>query len=152
MLPNLDVVATGELAAADRLVLSAYTEQTADRVWTVSATTLLTAVGTGRDLAEVTAFLTQRAEHELPGTLTTLVADVRRRAAQLTDLGHLRIIECTDPALAALIAQDRGVRSLYRPIGDRHLAIAAGQEPKFGKALLKLGYVLPAPQPGGQRH
>ncbi len=144
VLPNLDVVVTGELAAADRLVLSAYAEQTADRVWTVSAATLLTAIDTGRDLAEFTAFLTQRAEHDLPGPLSTLVADVGRRATQLTDLGHPHVIECADPALAALIAHDRGLRPLCRPIGDRHLAIAAGQEPKFRKALLRLGYVLPS--------
>ncbi|PPK63802.1 helicase-associated domain-containing protein [Actinokineospora auranticolor] len=144
VLPNLDVVATGELPAADRLLLSAYAEQTADRVWTVSSTTLLTAIGTGRDLTEFTTFLTQRAEHDLPGTLTTLVKDVRRRAAQLTDLGRLRVIECADPALAALITHDRGLRALCRPIGDRHLAIAPGQEPKFRKTLLRLGYVLPS--------
>ena len=110
----------------------------------MSATTLLTAIDTGRDLAEFTAFLTQRAEHDLPSPLTTLVADVRRRATQLTDLGHPRVIECADPALAALIAHDCGLRPLCRPIGDRHLAIAAGQEPKFRKALLRLGYVLPS--------
>ena len=54
------------------------------------------------------------------------------------------MIECADPALAALIAHDRALRPLCRPIGDRHLAIAAGQEPKFRKALLRLGYVLPS--------
>jgi hypothetical protein len=144
VLPNLDVVVTGELLAADRLVLSAYAEQTADRVWTVSATTLLSAIDTGRDLTEFSDFLTQRADHALPDTLTTLVTDVRRRATQLTDLGHPRVIECADPALAALIAHDRALRPLCRPIGDRHLAITAGQEPKFRKALLRLGYVLPS--------
>lgn len=38
VLPNLDIVATGDIPAADRLFLSAYAEQTADRVWTVSVT------------------------------------------------------------------------------------------------------------------
>jgi hypothetical protein len=143
VLPNLDVVATGDLPTADQLLLSAYAQQTADRVWTVSAATLLTAIDTGRDLAEFTTFLTQRTEHDLPGALTTLIADAHRRSDQLTDLGHLRVIECADTALAALIAGDRSLRSLCRPIGDRHLAIAADHEPKFRKALLRLGYALP---------
>ncbi len=142
-LPNLDIVATGDIDVAGRLTLSAYAAQTADRTWTVSATTLLTALGAGRDLAEFTAFLTTRTDHELPGTLTTLIADIGHRAGQLTDLGHLRVIECADPALAALIAHDRGLRPLCRPIGDRHLVVAADQEPKFRRALVKLGYVLP---------
>jgi hypothetical protein len=38
VLPNLDIVATGEIPAADRLILSTYAQQTADRVWTASAT------------------------------------------------------------------------------------------------------------------
>jgi hypothetical protein len=143
VLPNLDIVATGDLPAADRLVLSAYAKQTADRVWTASATSLLSAIDAGRDLTELTTFLTQRTEHELPGTLSTLIVDVQRRAGQLTDLGHARVIECADPAIAALITHDRSLRSLCHPIGDRHLAVAPDQEQKFRRALLKLGYAAP---------
>lgn len=144
VLPNLDVVATGTLSPGDQLLLSAYAEQTADRVWTISAASLLTATNTGREPEEFAAFLAQRAGHELPGSLRTLIRDVTRRAMQLTDLGHARVIECADPALAALIAHDRVLRTLCHPLGDRHLAVPLGQEPKFCKALLKLGYVLRA--------
>ncbi|MGH4026856.1 MAG: hypothetical protein ACRDRV_19965 [Pseudonocardiaceae bacterium] len=93
-------------------------------------------------MSEFTTFLTQRTEHKLPDTLSTLIKDVHRRAGQLTDLGHLRVIKCADPALAALIAHDRRFRSLCYPIGDRHLAVPPDQELKFRKALLELGYAL----------
>ncbi len=72
----------------------------------------------------------------------TLISDVTRRATQLTDLGHARVIECADPALAALIAHDRALRTLCHLISDRHLAVPLDQELKFRKALLKLGYAL----------
>jgi hypothetical protein len=72
-----------------------------------------------------------------------LVADVHRRAGQLTDLGHVRVIECADPATAALIARDRTLRSLCRPIGDRHLAVPPDQELRFRKALIARGHVFP---------
>jgi hypothetical protein len=143
VLPNLDIVATGDVPTADRLTLSAYAKQTADRVWTVSATSLLAAIDSGRDLAEFTAFLTRRVGHEPPDTLNTLVADIHRRAGQLTDLGHVRVIECADPATAALIARDRTLRSLCRPIGDRHLAVPPDQELRFRKALIARGHVVP---------
>jgi hypothetical protein len=143
VLPTLDVVATGILSTADQLLLSAYAEHTADRVWTISAASLLAAINTGRDPQDFATFLAQRSEHELPGSLTTLIGDVTRRATQLTDLGHARVIECADPALAALLTCDRALRSLCRPLGDRHLAIPLDQELTFRKALLKLGYVLP---------
>jgi hypothetical protein len=143
VLPTLDVVATGIVSAGDQLLLSAYAEHTADRVWTISAASLLAAINTGRDLKDFATFLAQRTEHELPGSLRTLINDVTRRATQLTDLGYARVIECADPALTALLTRDRALHSLCRPLGDRHLAVALDQELKFRKALLKLGYVLP---------
>ncbi|MDQ3576521.1 MAG: helicase-associated domain-containing protein [Actinomycetota bacterium] len=143
VLPNLDIVATGDITAADRLILSAYAKQTADRVWTVSAASLLSAVDTSRNLTELTTFLSERTEHDLPGALSTLIVDIHRRAEQLTDLGHARVIECADPATAALITHDRSLRQLCHPIGDRHLAVPLDQELKFRKALLKIGYAVP---------
>ncbi|WP_291408104.1 helicase-associated domain-containing protein [Actinophytocola sp.] len=148
VLPNLDVVVTGTLAPGDELLLSAYAEHNADRVWTVSAASLLAALDSGRDLTEFTAFLARQAENELPNSLETLIADVTRRAGQLTDLGHARVIECADAALAALIARDRVLRALCRPIGERHLAVPLDHELKFRAALRKLGYVLPGHSAG----
>ena len=106
VLSNLDIVATGDIPTPLRLLVCAYTKQINDRVWTVSATSLLSALDSGRDLTEFTTFLTQHTKHDLPSTLSTLIADVQRRAGQLTDLGHARVIECADPATAALIAND----------------------------------------------
>ncbi|MCH5641233.1 MULTISPECIES: helicase-associated domain-containing protein [unclassified Gordonia (in: high G+C Gram-positive bacteria)] len=143
VLPNLDIVIPRGITTTEKLTLSAFAAQTADHVWTVSATTLTAALGAGRDLADFVAFLILRSDHELPSPLTTLINDVRRRGAQLTDLGHLRVIECADPAVAALIARDRRLRSLCRQLGDRFLTVAPENEPKFRTALLKLGYVLP---------
>jgi hypothetical protein len=143
VLPTLDIVATGNVPTADRLTLSGYAKQSADHVWTVSASSLLTAIDAGRDLAEFTAFLDHRVGHELPDTLKTLVADVGRRAGHLIDIGHVRVIECADAATAALIAGDRTLRSLCALIGDRHLAVSPEQELRFRKALLARGYVVP---------
>lgn len=142
VLANLDIVAAGDIPAADRLLLSAYAKQTADRVWTVSTTSLLSAIDSGRRLSDFAAFLTARTAHEV-SALNTLVADVGRRAGQLTDLGHARLIECGDPATAALITRDRRLRPLCRPIGDKHLAVPLDHELKFRTTLLQLGYVLP---------
>lgn len=143
VLPNLDVVATGVVSVGDQFMLSAYAERTADRVWTISGASLLAAMDTGRDLAEFTAFLAKRAPHELPGPLTTLVGDVAQRATRLTDRGHVRLIECADAAVAALITRDRALRRLCDPVGDRHVAVPIEKELKFRKALLELGYVMP---------
>lgn len=104
---------------------------------------MLSAIDSGRELSEFTAFLTQRAGQELPNVLSTLIGDVQSRAGQLTDRGHVRIIECADPTTAVLIANDRTLRALCFRVGETHLDVPLDNEMKFRKALLKLGYVGP---------
>ncbi|WP_326549745.1 helicase-associated domain-containing protein [Micromonospora sp. NBC_01813] len=146
VLPSLDVVAVGELSPADRLVLDAYAKQTSDRVWALTSETVLAAVAAGRGVAELRDFLTGRmAQPELPGTLLVLLDDATARVGQLRDLGQVRLIECADPAVAALIRNDRRLQPLCTAVGDRHLAVTPDQEPGFRRALQKLGYALPIP-------
>lgn len=141
-LPNLDIVALGEIPVADRLVLDAYAERTSDRVWSLTAAALLTALDTGRSLEEFSRFLGNRCHTELPSTVTTLIDDVVGRASRLRDLGMTQLVECAEPALAALIANDRKLRALCRPVGDRHLAIPPEHGTAFRKELQTLGYAL----------
>jgi len=142
VLANFDVVATAELAAADRLILDAYATRTSDRVWTLTAAGLLAAVDAGRPPADFAAFLADRAVHELPSTVRTLLDDVGARARQVRDLGMRRVIECTDATVATLLARDRTLRPYCTRIGDRHLLLAPNGEAKVRTALRKLGYAL----------
>jgi hypothetical protein len=71
-----------------------------------------------------------------------LLADVDRRARQVRNLGLRRVVECGDAATAALIANDRHLRSVCTPLGDRHLMIKEGGELKFRATLRALGYSL----------
>ncbi len=147
ILPNLDIVITGEVQPADELLLSAYGQRTSDRVWSLTVTSLMAAIGAGRPVEELRRFLADRADHELPATVATLFEDVTARAGQLRDLGLARVIECADPALAVLIATDRRLRPLCTPVGDRHLAVPVQHEASFRAALRRLGYAMP-PSPG----
>ncbi|WP_328415092.1 helicase-associated domain-containing protein [Micromonospora sp. NBC_00389] len=71
--------------------------QTADRVWTLRDATLLTDLDAGRSLDQLRQFLADRATHELPNPVTTLLADVEARTGRLRNLGVVRLIECADP-------------------------------------------------------
>ena len=69
VLTNRDIVAVGELQPADRMLLSAYAEQTAGHVWTLSTASLLAAVDDGRPLDHLQRFLRDRAQpthHQVP--------------------------------------------------------------------------------------
>ncbi|GAA3534719.1 hypothetical protein GCM10022419_012740 [Nonomuraea rosea] len=142
VLPNFDVVATGTLRPADRLTLDAYATRTSDRVWTLSARSLRQALSSGENLARLRTFLGERCGHDLPATVTTLFADVERRARQVRDHGLVRLVEAEDAAIAALIAGDRKAGPLCRSLGDRYLYVAPEDEAAFRRAALALGYVV----------
>lgn len=140
VLPTLDVVAVGEIAAADRILLEAYAVRTSDRVGTLTASTLLAALSTGRTVDELRQLLAGRAQPDLPTTVISLLDDADQRAGQLRDLGLARIVECADPTIAALIARDR--RTHCTLLGDRHLAVPVDKERAFRTRLHALGYAL----------
>lgn len=142
VLANFDIVATADLPAADRLVLDAYAVRTSDRVWTLTAASLLAAIDAGRPPGGLTSFLAERAAHGLPVTVRTLIDDVEARTQQVRDLGMRHIVECADVAVATLIARDRSLGRYCTRIGDRHLLLAPGGEAKVRTALHKLGYAL----------
>lgn len=142
VLHNLDIVALDEIPIADRLVLDAYAERSSEHVWSLTATALLAALDTGRSLEEFSRFLASRSHTELPSTVTTLIDDVFGRANRLQDLGMIQLVECADPALAALITNDRRLRTLCTAVGDRHLAVPPEHGTAFRKGLRTLGYAL----------
>ena len=142
VLANHDIVATADLAPADGLVLGAFATRTSDRVWTISTTSLLAAVDAGRAPGELRGFLEARAVHAVPATVHRLLADVEARGGQVRDLGTRRVLECADPSVATLLAQDRSLRGLCTRLGERHLILDPAGEPKARAALRKLGYPL----------
>ena len=142
VLANHDIISTADLAPADRLVLDAFATRTSDRVWTVSTASLLAAVDAGRMSSELGAFLDERTVHAVPATVRRLLTDVEARAGQIRDLGTRRVIECADPSIATLLAQDRSLRGLCIRLGERHLMLDPAGDPKARAALRKLGYPL----------
>jgi Helicase conserved C-terminal domain len=104
-------------------------------VWTISTTSLLTAVDAGRAPGELRGFLDERAVHAVPATIHTLLTDVEARAGQVRDLGTRRILECADPSVAALLTQDRSLRGLCTRLGERHLMLDPAGEPEGPRSL-----------------
>lgn len=72
--------------------------------------------------------------------VSTLIGDITRRTALLADLGHVRLIECADPELEALITHDRTLRALCRLIGDRtyssHPKRSGSSAPRYGSSAM----------------
>ena len=77
--------------------------------------------------------------HTVPATVHTLLADVETRAGQVRDLGTRRFIECADPSVATLLAQDRSIRGLCTRLGERHLMLDPAGEHKARAAAAQAG-------------
>lgn len=91
-----------------------------DLVWRLDAGTLLAAIAEGRSVAEIREFLAARSGAPIPDTVARLLEDVGDRSAKVQDRGLARLIECADPALAALIANDSRSRKHCMRAGERH--------------------------------
>jgi hypothetical protein len=143
VLPNLEIAAIGaDLEQGDRLALDAYAVRTSDLVWQLEAGKLLAATEEGRSVDEIREFLSARSGAPLPDTVARLLEDVAERCARVRDRGLARLIECADPALAALIANDTRTRQHCMRAGQQHLVVPASSEAAFRRALRDVGFLL----------
>jgi hypothetical protein len=154
VLPNLEIAAIGStLEQGDRLALDAYATRVSDLVWRLDAGRLLAAIEEGRPVAEIRGFLTARSGTPIPDTVVRLLEDVADRSVKVHDRGPARLIECADPALATLIANDSRSGRHCMHAGERHLVVQASSEAAFRRTLRALGYLLSSsdPRPAGRR-
>lgn len=97
-------------------------------------------------------FLAARNSAPLPDTVARLLDDIRDRSDRVRDRGLVRLIECADPALAALIANDTRTRKHCSRAGESHLVVPAGSETAFRRGLREIGYLIAPLRPhGGHR-
>lgn len=145
VLPNLEIAATvSDLEQSDRLALNAYATSVSDFVWRLDSSQLLAAIDAGRHVEEIREFLVARSGAALPDTVARLLEDVAERTTKVHDRGLARLIECGDPALAALIANDTRTRKHCMRAGERHLVVTGSSEAAFRRALRDAGYLLAA--------
>lgn len=143
VLPNLDIVIVGpNPEPGDRLALDAYAVHKSDHVWKLDASKLLQAAEAGRSVQEIREFLESRSGEPLPGFAVRFLVEAGERMSRVLDRGLVRLIECADEALAALIANDTRTKKHCRPAGPRHLTVAAESEAAFRRGLRELGYLI----------
>ncbi len=148
VLPDLDVVAIDAgLEPCDRMALDSYAVRTSDAVWKLERGKLLSAAEEGRSVAELRELLTAGSGAPLPQTVARLLEDVEARLARVRDDGPARLVECDEPALAALLANDSGTRRHCLRAGERHLVVPASSEAAFRRGLREVGYLLAAAKP-----
>ena len=124
------------------LDLERFARRTADRTWRLDRGLLLAAVEHGESVAAMRELLETHSATPLPPALTDLLGDVAQRTQRFVDRGLMRVIDCTDPALAAQLAHDAKTRGLCFAAGANRLLVPTEQEPAFRGAVRGLGYAI----------
>lgn len=148
VLPNHEIAAIGEkIEHGDRLALDIYAVKVSDRVWKLERGKIFSAVEQGRSVGEIREFLEARSSAPLPKTVVQLLEDSAGRCKRVHDRGTALIVECDEPALAALIANDSRTRSYCMRAGDRHLVVPKSSDSAFKRNLRDIGYLLAPGEP-----
>lgn len=141
VLPGLQLTVThGSLDAEEAMILDGWAVKEADGVWRLDRQKILAAIGRGRELAELRAFLHARDEQTLPESVEALLRDCEARGRALKPVGSALLIECRDAEAAALIAAHELTQAFCLPAGECHLVVRIEHEAKFRAAVRVLGY------------
>ncbi len=145
VLPNHDVVVTDaqSLSPADKLFLEKSCKKKSSAVWKLTTRTLLEAAQNGTTIEEIRAFLESRSAQPIPGTVTTLLDDTKKRSNGFEYAGRTHLVACKETVVQKLVTTDAKLSKLCRPAGENHIVILPGKEKQFMTALLRLGYIVP---------
>ena len=144
-MPNHDVVVTDarSLSPADKLFLEKSCRKKSSAVWKLTTRTLLEAAQNGTTIEEIRAFLESRSTQPIPGTVTTLLDDTKKRSTGFEYAGRSHLVACKETVVQKLVTTDAKLSKLCRPAGEKHIVILPGKEKQFMTALLGLGYIVP---------
>ena len=82
----------------------------------------------------------------MPQTVEVFLKDQRESAGRLRDLGMARLIECKDPTVARMLANDPQLRGKCHLAGDRWLVFRIEDETVVRRGLKRLGHIVPPSQ------
>jgi hypothetical protein len=145
VLPNRELAIHGgsELSPADRCTLELFAKQKGDHLWSLDPQSILDYIESGGSVEDVSRFLSQNADGEIPHTVEVFLSDLAGKLNAVQGVERAILVEMKDAEVAARVAHDRQTKSLCRLAGDRHLAVPEKNEQAFRTAIKKLGYVLP---------
>lgn len=139
VLANLEVVATGQVEPADRLLLDQWCEGVSARVWRLDRTQAFEAMAEGEGPDTLRRFL-EAASDQLPDPVESFLRELEERGDAVTSRGRARLFECQTEELAALIAADRAAGALCVRAGERGLVVLEEDVSRFRAAVHRSGY------------
>ncbi len=143
--PNLEIhLATDVLNPADRACLELLAVPQDERVWVLDAGRILAHVEAGGALAELRQFLEGNAADGLPDGVRAFLESLDQRIKAFRRARDAVLLEWEDENLARHLAGDAATSEFCYHAGDNRLVVPKERLAAFGRALKKLGFVMPA--------
>jgi hypothetical protein len=144
---DLNLVLLRPTEPAEQLQLEQIATPLSDDRWRLNAKMILKRGADADERGRIREFIESSLEGDPPAELRELLDSVDARASALVDAGPARLIQCSDPALAAMLSSDPATAAHCNRAGERQLCVPEKRLAAFRKGLAKLGFVLPEFQP-----
>ncbi len=144
VLPNFDIVIKGSnVKPAEEFMLEKFARKVSDRTWTISKDDILLSLQKGTDINEIIDFMKAKSDKdELPESVMKFIEDIEANQNKLKYHSNAIIIECSDPRLAMLIANEKEIKKHCMIANERYLVVDEKKETVLKKVIRDLGYVL----------
>jgi hypothetical protein len=127
----------------DAYLLDVWAIRDSRGAWWLDAGRILDYLASGGSVADISRFLAEKCQNELPETLEGRLSGIVAKASAVKGIEQALLIEVCDAAGAAAIAGHVDAGMLCRHAGEKHLVVATKNLRTFRNALKKLGYALP---------
>jgi hypothetical protein len=142
VLPTLGIVAAGDaFSPAEEALLSTFCARRGDG-FAFDRATALAAIDKGHEARELSRFVEDACDGDVPDAVRAFLDDLERRATMLAVTGHALLVACADPAVATRLARDGKTKHLCTLAGSSTVVVPAESEADFRRAVRALGYPL----------
>ncbi len=143
VLGNGEIILSEAPSPSDAYLLDAWAMRDSQGVWWLDAGRVLDHLASGNSIADISRFLVEKSQNELPEALEGWLSGIAAKASAVKGIEPALLIEMCDEATAAAIAGHNDAGALGRHAGGKYLVVATKNLRAFRNSLKKLGYALP---------
>ncbi len=143
VLGNGQIIPPKNPSPSDSYLLDGWAIRDSQGAWWLDAGRVLDYLASGSSIADISRFLAEKSQNELPETLQGWLSGIAAKASAVKGVEPALLIDMCDEATAAAIAGHDDAGMLVRHAGGKYLVVPTRNLRAFRNAFKKLGYVLP---------
>jgi hypothetical protein len=143
VLGNGEIIPPEDPSPSEAYLLDGWAIRDSQGAWWLDAGRVLDYLASGGSIADLSRFLVEKSQNELPEALEGWLSGIAAKASAVKGIEQALLIEMCDEATAAAIAGHDAAGALVRHAGGKYLVVATKSLRAFRNSLKKLGYALP---------